>query len=370
MKWGSKPVLVIGHGLRMAGAAHLAPKLLELGIPVLTSWQAIDLVDNYHPNYFGRPGIYGQRVANKILREADHIVSIGCRLPIWMVGYEGFPWDARLTVCDIDVKEITKHPRAEVVLEDAEVFAQELISHGPHSCDEWLNQCDDWLTQWPWLEPVTHDSTDNYINSYQFLRAVESYLRPNEIIVTDMGSALIGAHQLFRLRPPQRLMTSGGLGEMGCALPAAVGASFASGKGEVLCLHCDGGMMMNLQELQTIVHHRLPIKIIVFENKGYLMIKKTQENLGFERSGVDPSSGLSCPNFRRLAQSMGIQAADVFHSSEVKPLLDQLFAAEGPALLVFHMDPEQPLWPKLNPIKRADGTIGSPDFADLSPRLK
>ena len=370
MKWGPKPVILLGHGLRMSGAAHLAPKLLELGVPVLTTWQAIDLVDNYHPNYFGRPGIYGQRCANKILREAEHIVTIGSRNSIWTVGFEGFPWGARLTVCDIDEAEIAKLTRVdEAVLEDAGNFAQDLIIQGEHVCDFWMFHCDEIRRKYPWLEPGTHDSTDNYINSYQFIARLQNYLRPDEIIVTDMGTALIGAHQLFKLQPPQRLMTSGGLGEMGCALPAAIGASFATNKGEVLCLHCDGGMMMNLQELQTIVHHQLPIKIIVFENNGYLMIKKTQGVMNMERSGVDSHSGVSCPDFRRLAQAMGIQAGDIYHKDEIPSALLQLFNAKGPALLVFHMDPEQPLVPKLNPVKKEDGSMGSPDFADLSPRL-
>jgi len=126
---------------------------------------------------------------------------------------------------------------------------------------------------------------------------------------------------------------------------------------------------MNLQELQTIVHHHLPIKIIVFENNGYLMIKKTQEVMQFERSGVDKASGLSCPDFRKLAQAFGIRAADLWKWEDVEKALPQFFAEKGPALLVFHMDPEQPLWPKLNPVRKADGSMGSPDFADLSPRI-
>ena len=128
-------------------------------------------------------------------------------------------------------------------------------------------------------------------------------------IVTDMGTAMICAHQTLHLRPPQRIMTSGGLGEMGVALPAAIGASIARGGKEVLCLHCDGGMMMNLQELETIAHRQLPIKIIVFSNDGYLMIKRTQRVLGLKRAAVDKATGVSCPNFRIVAQAFGISLA-------------------------------------------------------------
>ena len=179
---------------------------------------------------------------------------------------------------------------------------------------------------------------------------------------------MICAHQVLHLKPPQRIMTSGGLGEMGVALPAAIGASIARG-GPVLCLHCDGGMMMNLQELETIAHRQLPIKIIVFSNDGYLMIKRTQRVLGLKKAAVDKSSGVSCPNFRIVAQAFGIRAGEVRTWDDLLRALDQLFASDEPMLVEVHIDPQQPLVPKLDPIRNEDGSISSPKFDDLSPRM-
>jgi acetolactate synthase-1/2/3 large subunit len=155
---------------------------------------------------------------------------------------------------------------------------------------------------------------------------------------------------------------------MGCALPAAIGASFARDKGEVLCLHCDGGMMLNLQELQTIAHHGLPVKIIVFSNDGYLMIKHTQTGAGMAFSGVDKASGVSCPDFRLVAQAFGIASAQVRSWGDWERVIPWAMGYEGPALVEIFTDPKQRLVPKLDPIY-IDGRPTSPEFWDLSPRL-
>ncbi len=162
-------------------------------------------------------------------------------------------------------------------------------------------------------------------------------------------------------------MTSGGLGEMGCALPAAIGASFARSKGEVLCLAGDGGMMMNLQELQTVVHHRLPIKIIVFENDGYGMIKGTHKNLKIPYVGVSKGSGVSCPDFCRVADSLDIGTCDVRTWAEAKRWLPTMLACKAPFLMQVHIDPEQLYAPRLQPIIADDGKITPPKFHELSP---
>jgi acetolactate synthase-1/2/3 large subunit len=201
------------------------------------------------------------------------------------------------------------------------------------------------------------------------MAALQEYLRPDEVIVTDMGTAHICANQVLKLAPPQRLISSGGLGEMGCGLPLAIGASYARDRGEVLCMVGDGGMMMNLQELQTIIQHQLRIKIIVFSNDGYLMIKHTQRVAGDEYAGVNAATGVSCPSFRALAQTMGMAACDVRTWDDFSRAIPQLFYARGPALVEFHMHPEQPLVPRLDPIY-VDGKPVSPRFCDMSPRIE
>ncbi len=153
-----------------------------------------------------------------------------------------------------------------------------------------------------------HDDTNGFMNSYRFMERMNKDIADNEIIVTDMGTALLSAHQVLDIKPPQRLMTSTGLGEMGFGLPAAIGASFGANKQQVLCLNCDGGMMMNLQELQTIVHHELPIKIVIFNNDGYLMIKNSQKSLFDGRyTCSDKKSGVTCPDYTKLGKAFGFE---------------------------------------------------------------
>lgn len=358
MKWSERPVILLGNGARGADCA----RLLTLGVPVLTSWQAKDLVDNEHPAYIGSPGIYGQRAANKVFYEADQIVAIGNRMAIWNVGYEGPRPEQQVIMVDVDAHEVAKFKQADWVRQEAAEFIADLK---PAKRADWLALCKEWRYHYPLVESPTHDD-NGYINPYRFVDDLHQYLRHDQVIVTDMGTPLIAAHQVLRLRPPQRLMTSGGLGEMGCALPMAIGASFARDKGEVLCLHADGGMMMNLQELQTIVHHQLPVKIIVFSNDGYLMIKNTQKVAGNPLFGVDKASGVSCPSFRSLAHAWGMPACDVRTWADFERAMPTLFAEKGPALVEYHMDPQQKMVPKLDPVF-VDGKPTSPRFCDMSP---
>lgn len=315
--------------------------VMALGVPVLTSWQAKDLVDNRDPLYFGSPGVYGQRVANRVLYEADTVLAIGNRLSVWNVGHAGLRAEQRLIQVEVDQLELRRG--AEHIWQDARDFIEALRGERVE-CAQWRMECDEWASQYPLVEPA-HADTD-CINSYRFTAALEPMLRPGEIIVTEMGAALCSAHQVLRLRPPQRLMTSGGLGEMGCGLPAAIGASFATGKGPVLCLSTDGGMMLNLQELQTIAHHQLPVRIIVYNNAGYGMLRETQEGAGMRLCGVNERTGVSFPNFRHVALAFGITASEVRTWEDFNRIMPS-FMAGGLGLVDFVMDPEQPLVPRL-----------------------
>ena len=174
--------------------------------------------------------------------------------------------------------------------------------------------------------------------------------------------------QALHVAPPQRLLTSGGLGEMGCALPAAIGASFASAKARrVIVIVGDGGLMMNLQELNTIAFHDLPVKIIVFCNDGYAMIKGTHKNIGIPYTGVDYDSGVSFPNFLGVAKGCGIEGFGIEGSSDIVALLQMLLESEGPAMMTIDIDPEQAYVPRLQPHIAADGTITPAKFSELSP---
>lgn len=364
MNWSKNPVILLGNGARGADMTNV----LRLGIPILTSWQAKDLVDNDHPLYFGSPGIYGQRIANKILHNADQILAIGNRMAIWNVGHEGPRPEQQVLMVDVDGHEVAKFPNSVWINQDAKSFIETLHLHQQKfhkAMDAWLGVCTTDRKKYQLVESPAHDDTE-YINSYRFMDALQKHLRHDEVIATDMGTAHISAHQVLRLKPPQRIISSGGLGEMGCGLPLAIGASFARNKGEVLCLVGDGGMMMNLQELATIVHHQLPIKIIVFRNDGYLMIKHTQKVSGNPLYGVDALTGVSCPSFRSLAHAWGMAACDVRTWKDFDKAIPQLMACKGTALVEYHMAPEQRLVPKLDPVF-VDGKATSPRFCDMTP---
>ena len=378
LRRANRPVLWLGNGIRLAGAADQVDQLISrLGVPTLVSWAGIDMVDSNHPLVYGRAGVYGQRGANFVLQNSDLVVAIGTRLAVPQIGYvlDEFAREAELVVVDVDENEAKKHGARvalPIVADASAVISALLDSLGGDRLKAptaWIAQCDDYRNHYPWVGPE-HADQSPYINSYTFMEKLVGYFKPDQIIVTDMGTALLSGHQVIKIKHGQRLMTSTGLGEMGYGLPGAIGASFARDRGEVMCLNCDGGMMMNLQELQTVVHHRLPIKLFVFNNDGYLMIKHTQTNLYAGRNvGVDRSSGVSCPDFSALAAAFKMPAYQIRSWEDFDRILPLVQAETGPVICEVFMHPKQLLVPKLSLAARLDGTVVSPPLEDLSPLL-
>lgn len=379
LRGAKRPLLWLGVGIRMAGAAAELKAFVEsLGVPVLVTWSAIDLLPAGHPLVMGSAGVYGQRAANFILQSCDCLVTIGTRLAIPQVGYDVSELARAakdITVIDLDPTELKKYPERfnHPVRADAGDFireAQRQVAVAPLPAPrEWLGWCGEVRTRFPWIGPE-HADKDGFINSYRFMEKLVGHLKPDHVLVTDMGTALLSGHQALRITPPQRLITSQGLGEMGFGLPGAIGASFALNRGEVLCLNCDGGMMMNLQELQTVAHHRLPIKLIIFNNDGYLMIKHTQKAVLKGRyAGTDAKSGVSCPDFSKLAVAFGMPAFQIRTWADFDREMPKVLAAAGPVICEVFMAPEQFFHPKLGISVQPDGTLISPPLEDLSPFL-
>lgn len=379
LRTAQRPLLWLGVGLRMAGVAGELRSFVEsLGVPTLVSWSGIDLLPGGHQLVVGSPGIYGQRAANLILQSCDYLLTIGTRLAIPQIGYEidELARAARhITVCDIDPTELAKYPDRfnHPVRADAGDFIRELKTQADSDPLPARREWHSWIAHtredFPWIGPE-HSDRDGFINSYRFMDRLVGHLKPEQIVVTDMGTALLSGHQALKITPPQRLITSQGLGEMGFGLPGAIGASFASGRGEVLCLNCDGGMMMNLQELQTITHHQLPIKVVIFNNDGYLMIKHTQKAvLGGRYAGTDAKSGVSCPDFSKLATAFGMPSFQIRTWEDFDRVMPLVMAADGPVICEVFMSPEQFFHPKLGITTRPDGTLVSPPLEDLSPLL-
>ena len=375
-----RPVLWLGNGIRFAGAEHRVLELVEsLGIPVLVSWQACDILDSNHPLCFGRAGVYGQRAANFVLQNCDALICIGTRLAIPQVGYDltEFARAARIAMVDIDAEELLKlGDRIHApILSDAGKFIDTLLSDikDDYSRPDWILKCDAYRKDYPVVGPEHADMQDesgtNFINSYRFMEVLERYFHEDQIVVTDMGTALLSGHQVLKFKAGQRMLTSTGLGEMGFGLPGAIGAAIGADR-EVLCLNCDGGMMLNLQELQTIAHHKLPIKIIIFNNDGYLMIKHTQKALFSGRySGSDRKSGVTCPDFAKVAYAFDMPSFQIRTWEDVETILPQIQEINGPVICEVFTHPEQPFVPKLSLVQQKDGSIISPPLEDLSPLL-
>jgi acetolactate synthase-1/2/3 large subunit len=379
LKNAKRPLLWLGHGIRLAGGVNLLEPLLEqLGIPALVTWAGIDMVDSYHPLNYGRAGTYGQRCANFVLQNCDYLLCIGTRMAIPQIGYEinELARGAQISVVDIDEHEILKYESRykHKVVSDAKVFLQELLDQSAGFANshiaEWVKIADNYRKNYPWVTTTDHPDKDGFINSYPFMERLSAHLKDDQIIVTDMGTALLSGHQVLKLRKGQRIMTSTGLGEMGYGLPAALGASFATDRGEVMCLNCDGGMMMNLQELQTMAHHQLPIKLFVFNNDGYLMIKHTQKALFKGRAaGTDKKSGVSCPDFGALAEAFKFKHFIIRTWEDFDNYIPEIQAYKGPLICEVFMHPQQTFVPKLSLAIKDDGTLISPPLEDLSPFL-
>lgn len=378
LKDSRRPLLWLGNGIRLAGAEKKIEALLKmLGVPAIVSWAGIDLIDSDHPLVFGRAGVYGQRCANFVLQNSDYVLAIGTRLAIPQIGYElaELARAAIIDVVDIDPAESGKHrlrTRQDITC-DAGNFIDALMDSvgegGISSKIDWVDQCNYYRDEFPWVTSE-HDDQHGYINSYRFMQRLNGFFKSDQVVVTDMGTALLSGHQALKISSGQRMMTSTGLGEMGFGLPAAIGASFALDRGEVMCLNCDGGMMLNLQELQTIAHHNLPIKIFVFNNDGYLMIKHTQNAL-FKAGyvGTNKASGVSCPDFKKIAAAFDFPSYQIRYWNECDAILEEIQAAKGPLICEVFMHAEQLFSPKLSLVVKEDGTLVSPPLEDLSPLL-
>ncbi|MBA0884385.1 thiamine pyrophosphate-binding protein [Flavobacterium undicola] len=376
IKKSKRPLFWFGNGIRLANAEKLLELLLEkYKVPSLVTWAGIDTIDSNHPLVYGRAGTYGQRSANFIVQNCDLLICIGTRMAISQIGYDinELARDADIVVVDIDKFELEKYKERYKysINADAGNFIEKLLNKELNQSldfSDWIQTCNNYRKKYPWFNSDDHPDKDGFINSYQFMERLNSHLKIDQHITTDMGTALLSGHQVLRIGKNQRLMTSTGLGEMGYGLPAAIGVSVARGKGEVLCLNCDGGMMMNLQELQTIVHYKLPIKLFVFNNDGYLMIKHTQNALfNGRRAGVDSNSGVTCPNFSALATAFGMPSFQIKTWEDFENVIPQVQDMDGPVICEVFMHPYQLFVPKLGLAIQSDGSLISPPLEDLSP---
>lgn len=377
----SRPLLYFGNGIRSLKAQTLAKAIVEkFQIPFALSWSAADLFSDQHRLNVGRIGIYGDRAANIILQKADLFVSVGSRLAIPQIGYDksDFARHATKFVVDIDEFElekfegedwITVHSPAEEFLAGITGACNSLKL--PHASSIWVNEIEEIWNQLPRIKQVGRlDFGNGFVHSAEVVEALNSLIDRDAIISTDVGAGLLTGHYMLSPNGKQRLFTSQGLGEMGFGLPGAVGAFFADQERQIICLNTDGGIMFNLQELQVVKHHHIPIKLLIFNNSGYSMIRISQENLFDGRLlGIDSQTGVSFPDFRDVAKTFGLEYFEIDSKKTVQDVLATAIAHPGASLINVMMSPDQKYLPRLATNKTAEGNLVSPPLEDMDPKI-
>jgi len=374
LKNAKRPLIIGGNGVRLSKSSSELQSFIEKhSIPFLLTWSAIDIIDNEHDLHFGRFGIYGQRCANFIVQNADVILVLGSRLALPQVGYDfsQFARDAKIIVVDIDQNEVDKYSNRydDIHIKSCDIFIKNMMNFEEISKkQDWIDYCNNLKNTYDLVDSGFKE--DGYVNSYSFIKQLSDKLQDNHIITTDMGTALLSGHQAINLKKNQTMFTSLGLGEMGYGLPGAIGAAFACPDRPVLCLNCDGGIMMNLQEAHTIIENNLNIKIVIFNNDGYLMIKHTQKMLFNNKfAGVDSNTGLTLPKFKLLMPAFGYKYFDLLQMEDFDDVVESFLAYPEPAVLEVYMNPEQDFIPKVKGVVRGDGTIFAPPIEEMSPLL-
>lgn len=359
----SRPVILGGHGVKLSNSEKMFRRFVAThNIPTLLTWSAVDLLETSNSNNFGRPGVQGQRAANFIIQNSDLLIVMGSRLSLLQTGYsrKDFAPHAHIIHIDIDPSE-TKKFNGKNINADVSVILNELLARSSDiqvTADSWRNYCKQIRDRYPLVMP---EHLKDPTNSYTFMDWFSNKVPDNCTIVTDMGTALLSGFYGFNIKPNQKMFTSLGLGEMGYGIAAAVGAGFAGNP--VMCLNCDGGMMLNLQELQTIKTQDLPVKIVIFNNDGYLMIKHTQNLLfGGTKTCVDKKTGVELPDYKKIADAFGYE----YYTVET---IDAFFASKSQAILEVFMSPDQEFIPKVRGIKNMDNTIQSGLLEEMSPFL-
>lgn len=382
IKGAERPVLYAGNGVRLAGAfAEFEDVVKRLNIPVVTGWDNIDMMADIDPLYVGRGGIMGDRAGNFAVQNADLVLAVGNRLSIRQVGYNWKTWarEAFVIMVDVDSEELKK-PTLHVELPihaDAKDFLGALLRALPSDGvlfveNGWQQCCREWKRDYP-VVLKKHLEAKGLTNPYAFIKQLSDGLPEGYTTVVGNGTACVVGSHAYVIKKGQRFIINSAIASMGYDLPAAIGVCVALGKKEIVCISGDGSIQMNLQELQTILTNRLPIKIFVINNDGYHSIRQTQTNLfgTHTKVGIGPESGdLSFPSLERLAWAYGYPYAACRTNDEIADVLKTAFETEGAFIAEIFADPTQVFEPKSATKRLADGTLVSPPLEDLAPFLE
>ena len=368
-----RPLILAGNGVRLSGSIDkLRNFSRKNNIPCVVSYLAIDFFEQDNPSYVGRLGIKGDRAGNFAIQNSDLIICLGSRLSVCLTGFEYdlFARDAKLIVIDIDENEHKKDTVSIDQFIDADVgnflnqVDQKNVKKQPN---DWQKKCIHWKNKWP----VYQKGYDvNSVNMYEFIKALSELVNEDSIVVADAGSSFYVTSQSFTFKNiKQRYITSGGQADMGFSLPAAIGACVSSNK-PVIGITGDGSFQLNIQELQTVKHYNLPVKLFVCNNNGYLSIRSTQDKF-FEgrRIGTDPTSGVSFPEVEKIAYAYDLPYVKINNVSELRKKIAEIIDSEGPVLCEVMCPEFQEIIPAVSAIKNDDGSMTSKPIEDMYPYL-
>lgn len=382
IRYAKRPVFHAGYGIRLSGAYDVFRQVMEkLNIPVVTYWNAVDLIEDEHPLYCGRAGNMGDRPGNWAIQNADLILAVGTRISIRQVGYNWKTWarQAHVIMVDVDEAELKK-PTLHVempIWADAKDFLnkmnQMLPAKEPVSIQEdWNATCRNWKEKYPVVQPKQWEENGETANVYAFVKYLSSRLPENSLTAVSNGACCVVGNQTYVIKKGSRMANNSAVASMGYGLPAAIGTCIGGGRRTTICLEGDGSIMMNLQELQTIMTGKLPIKIFLINNSGYHSIRITQSNLFSEhcKVGIGPESqDLEFPEYKKIAQAFGYPYYCASSNEEMKKTVDKVLETEGPVFCEIFTDTRQVWEPKSSTKRLEDGSLVSPPLEDLAPFL-
>lgn len=378
LKQSKRPILIAGNGIRLANAEKEFLELVEKSkIPVVTSKLGQDLIYEDHPYYVGFGGTKGTRAGNLAMQNSDLILSIGSRLAIPFVGYEYelFAREAKKISVDIDPREHAKNTiKLDIAVEaDAKIFIQKLLNllskENLNENKDWLNKCHHWKLKYN-LIPEGLSKESSPACSYNLFDKLAKVLDPNSVVIADAGSVYCIISQAFKVKAGQRLITPACLGTMGLSLPLGIGACFAAKDAKVVAVTGDGSLQMNIQELQTLHHYNIPLKLFVVNNNGYLSIRNTQENYFEGRyAGSDPKSGVSCPDLKKIAYAYDLKYESIYNQKELENKVEDVINFDGPIICEVFTFEDQKIIPSVSSKTLPDGSMVSAPIEDMWPFL-
>lgn len=379
LKGATRPLLFVGNGVRLAGAEKQLLELIsELKIPVVTGFAGFDLVSNQNKFFAGRPGTIGQRIGNFSIQNADVLLVVGSRLNVRMVGYDfrSFARGAFKIMVDVDKEEMTKKTISiDCKLNyDAKDFMNEMISQLKNKRvdffrREWISRINFWKEKyWPVLPEYWQQK--KLVNPYCFIDVLSKYVKKNDIVALSNATASICTYQALKFPQGTRVLTNSGCASMGYGLPAGIGALLTNKTGRTICIEGDGSIQMNIQEFQTIVYNKLPLKIFVYNNGGYVSIRLTQTSL-FKGHLVasDSKSGVGCPDLLKVARAYGIPTVKIDSNDDLDKKINMILETKGPIVCEVVVSPDMIFSPKSASMQLKDGSFVSRPLEDMYPFL-